>query len=480
MAGSTHIIRQQKLHISFHESVRPEALSLRLSRLLNERILPAMEAVLNELDLPDVLTRIETLSIDVGEIEGEDWERQLTEKICRLLRQQLNEAHGLRTPVVTDVRDERKLTLYAAAEKQKLVLAYLQSGHLPWYAAVDVSELMEWMAQLVKEGFFSKGEGSQALRDQATAFHRFLRQAKPALLEEWAAQWVTQLQLQWLPGIISISRKLFGQTHAALEWSYALLLDTKEATANPLWEILLQRTTDASQQFTDRTQFSAGNQVNAIEQFVTITKQFIRQQIPFQQWQEKTAELDLPTVQKKVNKQASGERETSERKEYFINNAGLVLLHPFLKTFFANLSLLDEKAGWVTEQAHRRGVLLCHYLCTGQTEVAEYELPLCKLLTGYPFHQPVEATLDLSAAEIAEAEALLQSVISQWTMLKSTSPEGLRNSFLVREGKLSRQDNGWLLQVQQKGFDILLDHLPWSIGVIKNSWMENMLFTEWT
>jgi hypothetical protein len=58
--------------------------------------------------------------------------------------------------------------------------------------------------------------------------------------------------------------------------------------------------------------------------------------------------------------------------------------------------------------------------------------------------------------------------------------EGLQKSFLQREGKLVRQDKDWILQVEQKPFDMVLASLPWSIGIIKNTWMEGMLWVEWT
>jgi hypothetical protein len=51
---------------------------------------------------------------------------------------------------------------------------------------------------------------------------------------------------------------------------------------------------------------------------------------------------------------------------------------------------------------------------------------------------------------------------------------------LQREGKLVQQDKDWVLQVEQKPFDMVLASLPWSIGIIKNTWMEGMLWVEWT
>jgi len=44
---------------------------------------------------------------------------------------------------------------------------------------------------------------------------------------------------------------------------------------------------------------------------------------------------------------------------------------------------------------------------------------------------------------------------------------------------LTEVDNGWLLQVEQKPVDVLVNHLPWGIGTIRLPWMQEILYTEW-
>ena len=83
-----------------------------------------------------------------------------------------------------------------------------------------------------------------------------------------------------------------------------------------------------------------------------------------------------------------------------------------------------------------------------------------------------------ASREIRKDEVLL-SVIEHWNILQNTSVEGLRQSFLQRNGKLSYNGSEWLLQVEQQPYDMLLQHLPWNISMIKLPWMEQMLKTEW-
>ena len=127
-----------------------------------------------------------------------------------------------------------------------------------------------------------------------------------------------------------------------------------------------------------------------------------------------------------------------------------------------------------------QAALLLQFLVTGKTVFEEHELLLNKILCDIPMDEPMESHLILTKKQRTESEQLLSATIQHWTALKNTSPDGLRNTFLQREGKISQKENGdWLLQVQSTGVDILLSKLPWGVGMIKLPWMEGMLFVEW-
>jgi len=161
----------------------------------------------------------------------------------------------------------------------------------------------------------------------------------------------------------------------------------------------------------------------------------------------------------------------------YIDNAGLVLLHPFLPQFF---DALGVSIGEEIVQPERALVLL-HFLTTGQITAPEYELVLPKVICQVPLSIPVRADVEITENEISEASALLDAVIKHWEVLQNTTPDGLRGTFLVRPGKLSlKEDGDWLLQVESRTFDVLLEHLPWGVSMIKLPWMKNMLWVEWS
>ncbi|PWV56941.1 contractile injection system tape measure protein [Chitinophaga sp. S165] len=169
----------------------------------------------------------------------------------------------------------------------------------------------------------------------------------------------------------------------------------------------------------------------------------------------------------------------SEGTVYYINNAGLILLHPYLSFFFDALELRDGKQ-FKDEAAKHRAVQLLGYLAYGEEEIPEYDLVLPKLLCGILPAEPVKRFVPLTDLEKTEANELLTSVISHWNALGNTSPDGLRGNFLLREGKLEWKEEEWQLYVTQQAYDMLLNRLPWGFSVVGLSWMPWLIKTVWT
>jgi hypothetical protein len=172
------------------------------------------------------------------------------------------------------------------------------------------------------------------------------------------------------------------------------------------------------------------------------------------------------------------EKENIGTEGIFIQHAGLVLLHPFVHAFFKRLKLVKD-GEFVDPAAQQKAICLLYYLGTGLTEAEEAELVVHKLLSGYPVSLPVEKYFSFTAEELTEANELISAVIAQWEILKKTSVEGLRESFLQRGGKLFTRNDNLCLQVEASSIDMLLDHLPWNLSMIKLPWMKEMLRVEW-
>nr|MDJ0707990.1 contractile injection system tape measure protein [Leptolyngbyaceae cyanobacterium MO_188.B28] len=168
----------------------------------------------------------------------------------------------------------------------------------------------------------------------------------------------------------------------------------------------------------------------------------------------------------------------SASEEIYIQNAGLILLWPFLTRFFAGLNFLQANQ-FIDIQANQRAVLLLQYLVDASTEIPEHLLPLNKLLCGFDLTEATPSNLDITEPERLECENLLRAVIHNWAALKNTSPSGFRQAFLQRAGILRPYNGNWLLQVERETYDVLLDQLPWTIRVIKLPWLLEILHVEW-
>jgi Contractile injection system tape measure protein len=163
----------------------------------------------------------------------------------------------------------------------------------------------------------------------------------------------------------------------------------------------------------------------------------------------------------------------------YIENAGLVLFHPFLKSLFEQLQL-TKKDIWTSKSNQHKAILLTQFLITGQTKIGENELVLNKILCGMPVENVVNTKLKLTNDEIEKCQSLLLAVIEHWKILGDTSITGLRETFLQRKGKITVGANKKLeLWVKQTAIDVLMDRLPWGIKMIQTPWMKDFLECYW-
>ena len=171
------------------------------------------------------------------------------------------------------------------------------------------------------------------------------------------------------------------------------------------------------------------------------------------------------------------DREAAE-KDFSTGQAGLVILNPFIPTLFERTECTKDGV-FQDEESQERAVGLLHFLATGREEFEEPELLFEKILCGWPVESPLHRDFPISRQDKQECDELLGSVISRWEALKSTSPDGLRENFLKREGRLKNEAFGWTLHVENETHDLLLDRLPWQIGVLKFRWMDSAITVNW-
>lgn len=194
--------------------------------------------------------------------------------------------------------------------------------------------------------------------------------------------------------------------------------------------------------------------------------------------------LNLPIINPLVSPSKRSEEKENPGKlpkvenSLICMNAGLVLLHPFLKTSFYKLGLLHEEI-FKNDATKKLALLFLHYLATGRESFLDKEHLIPNLLCGIsPELRPAEL-ITLSPGAKEEGEHLLQLAIKTWGALGNTSPDSFRQTFINREGNLIRKTNSTELHVQTQSVDVLLDKLPWSLKMLEFPWMENCLSVMW-
>jgi hypothetical protein len=166
-------------------------------------------------------------------------------------------------------------------------------------------------------------------------------------------------------------------------------------------------------------------------------------------------------------------------KQCLVDDAGLVILHPFLPALFERLGYLDEEHKFVNLALQERAVHLLRWLAGYELPHLDYQMPLEKVLCDLPMNYPIESEIELTDLEKEEGRQVLRSVCQYWKPLNGTSPEGLQRSFLQRHGSITYEDNTWIVRVEGQALDILLDDLPWEISLLLLPWREEMIMVEW-
>ena len=163
--------------------------------------------------------------------------------------------------------------------------------------------------------------------------------------------------------------------------------------------------------------------------------------------------------------------------EHYIDNAGLLLIHPFLKHLFDNCLLLDKNNEISNPEiaAH-----LLHYVATGREQDYENTMVFEKFLCNIPINQPIDRNILLPEKHKNEAREMLRAVLINWDKMEKSSIELLQNEFLQRPGKITlKDDESPKIVVERKTQDILLDNLSWNISLVKLAWKKRIVYIDW-
>lgn len=179
-----------------------------------------------------------------------------------------------------------------------------------------------------------------------------------------------------------------------------------------------------------------------------------------------------------TQKYLAGPPENRPENVVVVRDAGLVIAAPYLARLLPMLGLVVEHS-FVDRAATQHAVRLMDYLVFDADAPTESTSSLGRVLCGLPLTEAISDTSSLSERERQAIDTLLASMMTQWKAIGNISIEGLRSTFLAREGHLVKEERGWHLSVEPATFDMLLDRLPWSFTNCRFPWMPEPLVVSW-
>jgi len=427
MVKQSHIIGKQTIEISFDSLDNAVGIQNRIAEIFYERIQPEMELLLDKATGEKYIATIDRLEVDCGILTHKNWEDEWVEMTLHKLKEKLvaldnklrnADDGGSQSAVI----EEEQTALSTNATH--CFFFFLENGHLPWNHRINSVNEMENLV-LVTVPVITR------LKELINTY--------PFAAQRLANQFSDSFRQKLIDMLVQANRD-------DLEKIFSLLKEMK---------------IDFDRRFIDAGILSAFS-ISEKEESIPVFLNFITQHAPIKK---------IAAAHKEVENK-------TEKETIYISNAGLIILHPFLPQLFEELKFVKD-GKWIDEETKHIAATVLEFIATGENEFAEFNLPLNKILCGIPSNDVLKSEKEINQEIKKACESLIIEVIQHWSVLKNTGIDSFRETFLRRNGKLTRVDDGWLLKVEQKGLDILLSHLPWGIGTIKLPWMNELLYTEW-
>jgi len=166
------------------------------------------------------------------------------------------------------------------------------------------------------------------------------------------------------------------------------------------------------------------------------------------------------------------------KDQIYVQNAGLVLINRYIPMLFERLGLIDENKKF-SNDGQLNAVQYLQFVATGLMQTPEPTLTLNKILCGIPLNEPIKDEIILANQEIELIEQLLTAMIGYWSAIGSSSIDGFRGNWLIRDGLLIEHADKWELTIEKRAYDLLIHQSPFTFSIIKYPWMKKPLYVQW-
>lgn len=483
-----HII--QKVFIEISVNNKEKALSIKddITNFLSFEVFPEIEKSISALEHQFAGHTLQIPKLELNlDIKNSTLNTELKDKITQIFKEELSEITD--SILNSDQQTENNSEAYLVENKEKAVqtfIYFLTTGSMPWwnFGKRNVS----FLEPKVFESLIS-AENFQ--RSVIPVFS--IQNVRNRIINQLSNEQIAQLCLIILKdkelkinlenNIVKLISKL-DDNNRNLVWELVLKVLSESLSSNiNLKKYLLQQIAEKNSagSISKKTQQSLKT---LAEIFPIIKEDEVLESI--ENNRKGNSESELISIEQKntaIKDELKKSQEYLNQKDdlipnedQYIQNAGLILIHPFLKNLFEHCDLFDSKNNQLLNPelcAH-----LLHYIATGKTNAPEYDMAFEKFLCNIPLHQTINRHIKLTRKHKAEAKNVIESVQHNWSAMKKSSVALLQNEFFQRPGKLVI-DHDYTLTVERKTQDILLEKLGWGIGFVKLPWQEQFIFINW-
>ena len=462
-----NIIQKQILQFQYNGKTDGIALQKEVSDWCMHTLIPEIEMQLEPFALSDSYITVDEIEIDAA-INRKDWQQELRNILTHQFSEKIKELKL--SPAGSKLIEGTVLK-----RTDDLLIFYLNNGYLPW-----------WSSALIKINFEATFNNWLEEEKDAARIEFIISQLRKTDFEKLQKRLIAVISPDLFFRFIAIhfanEKEKLKQTEQFLQDLLAGIESAKQDKVMKqvqryiLHSLLVNdRIDDEEMLFVFSSAFKKLVLVKHVSDLPKGKNPEAYLLIRLKEILNADAVTEIIPIKKQKRQNDKTRKEEKLIGGIYIENAGLVIIAAFLPLLFEKLKIAGNGKLLKPEQA----ICLIQFIATANEKINEHELVLSKILCGMNPEDPVDTRQRITGKQKKEIEAMLSSVIEHWAVLRNTSIQGLRESFLQRNGKLTFTDNEWHLQVEQKPFDMLLQRLPWNIGIIKLAWMNQIIKTEW-
>lgn len=171
----------------------------------------------------------------------------------------------------------------------------------------------------------------------------------------------------------------------------------------------------------------------------------------------------------------STEKVCTDVESLKVRNAGMVLLHPFMKALFKDLGLFEGE-NFIGEKSQERAACIWQYLATGCDVFQDIDMHMAKILCGYPLGKAIDS-LPVGEYERNVCLKHLMRILNYWDL--ASDIDELRYRFLGRYGILNKDRDAYHLYVEQHADDDAIDGSFRSPVTVRWPWQTDAVVVYW-